>query len=107
MSCLNCRLSVIHRNISFGQVGKAVELLEHVVKVKGRTLAEERLSRLVSRHALAGAYQARLARLSSCLSMWLILKKDGSHEGERSVDCLQNWKRGYSERLSKSGRALR
>jgi tetratricopeptide (TPR) repeat protein len=41
-----------------GQVQKAVELLEHIVKVEEKTLAEEHPSRLASQHALAGAYQA-------------------------------------------------
>jgi tetratricopeptide (TPR) repeat protein len=41
-----------------GQVQKAVELLEHIVKVEEKTLAEEHPSRLTSQHALARAYQA-------------------------------------------------
>ena len=40
-----------------GQVDEAVELLEHVVKVKEK-LAEDHPSRLASQHALAGAYRA-------------------------------------------------
>ena len=37
---------------------EAVQLLEHVVKIKERTLAEDHPSRLSSQHALAGAYRA-------------------------------------------------
>ncbi|MCJ1425649.1 hypothetical protein MMC29_003549, partial [Sticta canariensis] len=40
-----------------GQVGDAVELLEHVVKIEEK-LAEDHPSRLASQHGLAGAYQA-------------------------------------------------
>ena len=40
-----------------GQVQKAVELLEHVVKVQ-KMLAEDHPGRLASQHALAGAYDA-------------------------------------------------
>jgi hypothetical protein len=39
-------------------VKEAVELLEHVVKVRETTLAENHPGRLASQHALAGAYQA-------------------------------------------------
>ncbi|KAM0710568.1 hypothetical protein Q7P35_002239 [Cladosporium inversicolor] len=39
-----------------GQITKAVEMLEHVVKVREK-LAENHPSRLASQHALAGAYQ--------------------------------------------------
>jgi tetratricopeptide (TPR) repeat protein len=41
-----------------GQVKKAVELLEHVVAVREKVLAEEHPDRLASQHALAGAYEA-------------------------------------------------
>jgi tetratricopeptide (TPR) repeat protein len=41
-----------------GQVQKAVELLEHVVAVKEKVLAEEYPSRLASQHELARAYKA-------------------------------------------------
>ncbi|CAN9286263.1 unnamed protein product, partial [Alternaria alternata] len=41
-----------------GQVHKAVGLLEHVVEVRGKTLAAEHPDRLVSQHALAIVYQA-------------------------------------------------
>jgi tetratricopeptide (TPR) repeat protein len=41
-----------------GQVQKAVQLLEHVVAVREKTLAEEHPSRLASQHALAMAYEA-------------------------------------------------
>jgi tetratricopeptide (TPR) repeat protein len=41
-----------------GQVQKAVQLLEHVVAVQEKVLAEEHPSQLVSQHALAQAYQA-------------------------------------------------
>jgi tetratricopeptide (TPR) repeat protein len=41
-----------------GQVQKALELMEHVVTVKGKILAEEHLSRLASQHSLARIYQA-------------------------------------------------
>ena len=41
-----------------GQVQKAVELLEHVVAVKEKVLAEDHPNRLASQHVLAGAYQA-------------------------------------------------
>jgi tetratricopeptide (TPR) repeat protein len=41
-----------------GQVKKAVELLEAVVKVRNKVLAEEHPDRLVSQHALAIAYYA-------------------------------------------------
>ena len=40
-----------------GQVRKAVELLEHVVTVQEKLLAEDHPSRLASQHALAGAYE--------------------------------------------------
>jgi tetratricopeptide (TPR) repeat protein len=40
-----------------GQISKAVETLEHVVKVREK-LAEDHPDRLVSQHALAGAYLA-------------------------------------------------
>ena len=40
-----------------GQIGKAIELLEHVVKVKEK-LAADHPSRLASQHVLAMAYQA-------------------------------------------------
>lgn len=40
-----------------GQVDKAVELLEHVVKVEEKTLALEHPSRLASQHELAAAYR--------------------------------------------------
>ena len=38
-----------------GNYGEAVELLEHVVRVREK-LAEDHPSRLASQHALAGAY---------------------------------------------------
>ncbi|CAN9183440.1 unnamed protein product [Alternaria alternata] len=41
-----------------GQVHKAVELLEHVVEVREKTLAAEHPNRLASQHELARAYQA-------------------------------------------------
>jgi tetratricopeptide (TPR) repeat protein len=41
-----------------GQVHKAVELLEHVVEVREKTLAAEHPNRLASQHELAIAYQA-------------------------------------------------
>jgi tetratricopeptide (TPR) repeat protein len=41
-----------------GQVGKAVALLEHVVKVREGGLADDHPSRLASQHELAGAYRA-------------------------------------------------
>jgi tetratricopeptide (TPR) repeat protein len=41
-----------------GQVKKAVALLEHVVAVEEKVLAEEHPDRLASQHELAGAYQA-------------------------------------------------
>ncbi|OCK78264.1 hypothetical protein K432DRAFT_267909, partial [Lepidopterella palustris CBS 459.81] len=41
-----------------GQINKAVDLLEHVVTVKSRALAEDHPSRLASQHELASAYQA-------------------------------------------------
>jgi hypothetical protein len=41
-----------------GQVKKAVKLLEHVVAVQEKTLAEDHPARLASQHELAGAYQA-------------------------------------------------
>ncbi|MDB5243361.1 MAG: putative kinesin light chain 1, partial [Spirosoma sp.] len=41
-----------------GQIKKAVALLEQVVAVQERTLAEDHPDRLASQHALAGAYQA-------------------------------------------------
>ncbi|OCK97238.1 uncharacterized protein K441DRAFT_548228, partial [Cenococcum geophilum 1.58] len=41
-----------------GQVKKAVELLEHVVAVRKRVLAEEHPDQLISQHKLASAYQA-------------------------------------------------
>ncbi|OCK98381.1 purine and uridine phosphorylase [Cenococcum geophilum 1.58] len=41
-----------------GQVKKAMELLEHIVAVEAKVLAEEHPSRLASQHALAGAYRA-------------------------------------------------
>jgi hypothetical protein len=41
-----------------GQVQKAVELLEHVVAVREKVLAEEHPDRLASQHALAMAYRA-------------------------------------------------
>ena len=40
-----------------GQIREAVEMLEHVVKVREK-LAEDHPSRLASQHALAGAYRA-------------------------------------------------
>ncbi|RKK21394.1 hypothetical protein BFJ66_g17601 [Fusarium oxysporum f. sp. cepae] len=41
-----------------GRVTEAVELLEHVVAIREKTLAESHPSRLVSQHELARAYQA-------------------------------------------------
>jgi tetratricopeptide (TPR) repeat protein len=41
-----------------GQVQKAIELLEHVVAVREKVLAEEQYDRLASQHALAQAYEA-------------------------------------------------
>src|SRR5436309_126089 len=41
-----------------GQIKQAVELLEYVVKIRERVLAEDHLSRLASQHELARAYQA-------------------------------------------------
>ncbi|KAH8654234.1 hypothetical protein BGZ61DRAFT_541507 [Ilyonectria robusta] len=41
-----------------GRIREAVEFLEYVVAVRGRTLAEEHPDRLASQHALAGAYEA-------------------------------------------------
>ncbi|KAK5128650.1 hypothetical protein LTR08_003942 [Meristemomyces frigidus] len=41
-----------------GQIKNAVELLEHVVKVKEANLADNHPSRLASQHDLAIAYQA-------------------------------------------------
>ncbi|KAJ6282166.1 acyl transferase/acyl hydrolase/lysophospholipase [Bipolaris maydis] len=47
------------RNLGYlGDARQAVELLEHIVKVKETTLAETHPSRLASQHALAGAYDA-------------------------------------------------
>jgi tetratricopeptide (TPR) repeat protein len=47
------------RNLNFmGHTKEAVELLEHVVKIKETTLDEHHQSRLVSQHELASAYQA-------------------------------------------------
>jgi hypothetical protein len=42
----------------FGKEKKAVELLEHVVRVRESTLAEDHPDRLTSQHELATAYQA-------------------------------------------------
>ncbi|ERF74884.1 hypothetical protein EPUS_09291 [Endocarpon pusillum Z07020] len=44
--------------INYGKVGKAVSLLEQVIKIKELTLAEDHPLRLASLHELAGAYQA-------------------------------------------------
>ncbi|KAL8369253.1 hypothetical protein RB599_010536 [Gaeumannomyces hyphopodioides] len=41
-----------------GRIREAVDLLEHVVAVYGRTLSEEHPSRLASQHVLAMAYRA-------------------------------------------------
>ena len=41
-----------------GQIKKAVELLEHVLTIRERTLAEEHPDRLVSQYELTRAYQA-------------------------------------------------
>ncbi|OAL56071.1 HET-domain-containing protein [Pyrenochaeta sp. DS3sAY3a] len=41
-----------------GRVNQAVTLLEHVVKVQEKVLAEDHPNRLASQHELAGAYQA-------------------------------------------------
>jgi hypothetical protein len=41
-----------------GRVTEAVGLLEHVVAIREKTLAESHPDRLVSQNALAGAYQA-------------------------------------------------
>ena len=53
-----------------GNYGEAVELLEHVVRVREK-LAEDHPDRLASQHALAGALKQmdRLTTPSSCLSM--------------------------------------
>ena len=40
------------------QVQKAVQLLEHVVKIQETTLSEDHPDRLASEYDLAGAYQA-------------------------------------------------
>jgi hypothetical protein len=49
------RLSIVSAN---GQVGKAVGLLEHVVAVEEKVLAEDHPDRLASQHGLARAYHA-------------------------------------------------
>ncbi|EXM15380.1 hypothetical protein FOTG_16258 [Fusarium oxysporum f. sp. vasinfectum 25433] len=41
-----------------GQIQEAVKLLEHVVAIREKTLAESHPDRLASQHALAGAYRA-------------------------------------------------
>ncbi|KAG7420487.1 Nephrocystin-3 [Fusarium oxysporum f. sp. raphani] len=41
-----------------GRVTEAVKLLQHVVAIREKTLAESHPSRLASQHALAGAYRA-------------------------------------------------
>jgi hypothetical protein len=41
-----------------GQVGKAVELLKHVVAVREKVLVEKHSDRLASQHELARAYEA-------------------------------------------------
>jgi hypothetical protein len=45
-----------------GQVKEAVQLLEHVAKIRERTLAEAQPDRLASQHALAIAYGAMVWR---------------------------------------------
>lgn len=47
-----------HRDRTDGQVGKAVELLEHVATVQEKVLAEGHPDRLASQHELALAYEA-------------------------------------------------
>ena len=44
--------------VNYGKVEEAVSLLEQVIKIEEQTLAEHHPDRLVSQHALAGAYQA-------------------------------------------------
>ncbi|EJT68837.1 hypothetical protein GGTG_13590 [Gaeumannomyces tritici R3-111a-1] len=41
-----------------GRIREAVDLLEHVVAIRKKTLSEEHPDRLASQHVLAGAYQA-------------------------------------------------
>jgi Tfp pilus assembly protein PilF len=53
---LSLQHSLAFAYIENGQVQKAVELLEHVVEVRGKLLEEEHPNRLASQHQLAGAY---------------------------------------------------
>jgi hypothetical protein len=44
--------------VNYGQVRAAVRVMEEVVRIREQTLAEDHSDRLVSQHALTGAYQA-------------------------------------------------
>ncbi|KAB5511465.1 hypothetical protein GE09DRAFT_689349 [Coniochaeta sp. 2T2.1] len=78
---------------SDGQIKKAVALLEQVVAVQERTLAEEHRSRLASQHALAGAYKSdgQIKKAVALLEQVVTMKRGCSRR-----NTLRDWRRSTS-----------
>jgi tetratricopeptide (TPR) repeat protein len=74
--------------INYGQVKKAVLLLEQVVKIREQTLAEDHPDRLASQHALAVAYKANRQVKEAVLLLEQVVKIEEQTLAEDHPDRL-------------------